>query len=71
MSIDEKLVQGRPHGGISIMWRKSMSNDINIVQYDDYRILGLEIKPTISLYYFYVFICHMNVMHFMMIIVFT
>ena len=44
MSIDEKLVQGRPHGGISIMWRKSISNDINIVQYDDNRILGLEIK---------------------------
>ena len=44
MSIDEKLVEGRPHGGISIMWRKSISNDINIVQYDDNRILGLEIK---------------------------
>ena len=44
MSLDEKLVQGRPHGGISIMWRKSISNDINIVQYDDNRILGLEIK---------------------------
>ena len=25
MSINEKLVKGRPHGGISIMWRKSIS----------------------------------------------
>ena len=29
---------------MSIMWRKSISNDINIVKYDDNRILGLEIK---------------------------
>ena len=72
MSINKKLVKGRPHGGISIMWRKSISNDINIVQYDDNRFLGLKIKKTtISLYYFYVFICHTNVVHFMMIIVLT
>ena len=40
MSLDEKLLSGRPHG--SVMWKKSLSNSIKIMQYDDSRILGIE-----------------------------
>ena len=38
----EALV-GRPYGGLSILWRKSSSSTINIVTFDDSRILGLDI----------------------------
>ena len=44
MSIEDKLIQGRPHGGVSIMWKKSFSQHTKIIQYDDNRIIGLEFK---------------------------
>ena len=44
MSIENKLIRGRPHGGISIMWRKTISHGVKIIQYDDDRILGIELK---------------------------
>ena len=44
ISMEEKLIRGRPHGGIRIMWRKTLSNGVKIVQYDDNRMLGLELK---------------------------
>ena len=46
MSIENKLIRGRPHGGISIMWRKTISHGVKIIQYDDDRILGIELKTS-------------------------
>ena len=44
MSLGEKLLSGRPHGGLSVKWKKSLSNSIKIVQCDDSRILGIELQ---------------------------
>ena len=46
MSIENKLIRGRPHGSISIMWRKTISYGVKIIQYDDDRILGIELKTS-------------------------
>ena len=42
MSIEDKLIRGRPYGGVGIMWNKSLSHIVKIVKYDDNRILGIE-----------------------------
>ena len=44
MCLDDKFITGRPHGGIGILWGKSLSQSTNIIKYEDTRILGLEIK---------------------------
>ena len=44
MSLDDKLLTGRPHGGLSIIWNKSLSNSIKTLQYDDSRIIGIEVQ---------------------------
>ena len=44
MSLDDKLLTGRPHGGLSIMRNKSLSNSIKTLQYDDSRIIGIEVQ---------------------------
>ena len=44
MSLDEKLLSGRPQGSLSIMEKKSLSNSIKIIQYDDSHILGIELQ---------------------------
>ena len=44
MSLDDKLLTGRPHGGLSIMWNKSLSNSIKTLQYDDSQIIGIEVQ---------------------------
>ena len=46
MCLDDKFITGRLHGGIGILWEKSLSQSINIrsIKYEDTRILGLEIK---------------------------
>ena len=35
---------GRPFGGLSFLWNKDLSRYINILQYDDDRILGMSLK---------------------------
>lgn len=35
---------GRPHGGIAILWRKSIGSKCKIVNYDDTRILGINVN---------------------------
>ena len=42
MTIEDKLHRGRPYGGVGIMWNKSLSHCVEIVKYDDDRILGLQ-----------------------------
>ena len=44
MSLDDNIIRGRPHGGMSVLWNKSLSNSIRTIQYDDNRILGIEVK---------------------------
>ena len=39
-----KILFGRPFGGVAILWRKSLNNLIEIIDYKDPRILGIEIK---------------------------
>lgn len=39
-----QLLNGRPHGGISILWRKELTKYCVVKDYDDCRILGLEFK---------------------------
>ena len=42
-SIKDKLIRGRRHDGVGIMWNKSLSHIVKIVKYDDNRILGFEL----------------------------
>ena len=35
---------GRPYGGLSILWRKSLGSGVNIESFDDNRILGIDIS---------------------------
>ena len=39
MTLNDKLIRG----GIGIMWRKTLAQGAKIVQFDDKRILGLEL----------------------------
>ena len=48
MSLNDRLIANRPHGGMSVLWNKSLSNAIKTIQYDDNRILGIEIKSNSS-----------------------
>ena len=41
---DMEIQRGRPFGGLSFMWHKSLSSRINLVSFDDDRILGLSYK---------------------------
>ncbi len=42
------VVTGRPHGGIAILWRKDIAQYCRIIDYDDTRIMGIEINCDIS-----------------------
>ena len=44
MSLDDKIIRGKPHGGLSVRWNKSLSNSTRTIQYDDNRILCIEVK---------------------------
>ena len=53
MTLDDKLIRGRPHGEIGIMWRKTLAQGAKIVQFDDKRILGLEFKTNDCILYIF------------------
>ena len=44
MTTDDKLLRGSPHGGVSILGRKSLSHIVKTIKYDDGRLIGIEIK---------------------------
>ena len=46
MTTDDKLLRGRPHGSVSILWRKSLSHIVKTVKYDDDRVIGIEMKTS-------------------------
>ena len=52
MTIEDKLHRGRPYGGVGIMWNKSLSHCVEIVKYDDDRILGLQLKTNGCMFLF-------------------
>lgn len=37
------FISGRPHGGLAVMWRKSIAQQCNIIDYDDHRLMGIEL----------------------------
>ena len=43
INVKDKLIRGRPYGGVGLMWNKSLSHIVNIVKYDCNRILGIEL----------------------------
>jgi hypothetical protein len=44
MDSSAQLLAGRPHGGLGILWRKSLGEKCNIIDLDDTRFLGIEIS---------------------------
>ena len=40
----DKVLVGRPFGGISILWNKSLAQFSNVIQYDDDRLMGLSLN---------------------------
>ena len=40
---DTSAISGRPHGGIAIMWRKTLGDGCKIIDLDDKRLMGIEI----------------------------
>ena len=43
VNIQDEVLIGRPYGGISILWKKSLTLSCNIIQYEDDRLLGLNV----------------------------
>ena len=45
MSLDDKLLTGRPHSGLTIiMLNESLSNSIKTLHYDNSRIIDIEVQ---------------------------
>lgn len=40
VDLDAGIVHGRPHGGASLLWDKSIAHQCKIVNFDDSRLLG-------------------------------
>ena len=43
MDTSNGILRGRPHGGIGILWKKTISSYCKIVDFNDSRIMGLEV----------------------------
>ncbi len=41
--IEDRVIRGRPHGGLSILWSKQIAHMCKVITFDDCRILGIEI----------------------------
>ena len=44
MDVEDAVHTGRPHGGIAILWKKTLGDAAKPVMYDDGRLLGLELN---------------------------
>ena len=45
VNIHNGIINGRPHGGLAILWRKTLGNTTKPIVYEEeQRIMGLEIK---------------------------
>ena len=45
----ERVIMGRPYGGLCIMWRKPLGPFVTLKQYDTQRIIGIEVKGSTNL----------------------
>jgi exonuclease III len=43
MDTNISICKGRPFGGLAILWRKALADNVRIVKYDDTRIMGIEL----------------------------
>ena len=43
METDKQLI-GRPHGGVAVLWRKSLGSNCKVVNFNDNRLLGIELN---------------------------
>ena len=44
MEVNEKIVSGRPKGGLTFLWNKSLDSCVSIKKYDSDRLLGLMLR---------------------------
>ena len=44
MDCNTQIYNGRPFGGLAIMWRKILANNVNMVKYGDAKIMGIGVK---------------------------
>ena len=50
---DEGILVGRPHGGLAVLWRKSLNAQLQVVKYDDEdRVMGIVVKSQRKVYHF-------------------
>ena len=61
---DGVILRGRPHGGLTILWRKSLNHYCKIMTFDDSRMLGLKIdcldNPMLALNVYLPYYCEEN-----------
>ncbi len=43
MDSSVQVLNGRPHGGLGILWRKSLGESCTILEFDDARLLSIEL----------------------------
>ena len=43
INTDTGILRGRKHGGLAILWKKCFGTNCRIIEYDDERLLGIEI----------------------------
>lgn len=53
MKAESGIVQGRPHGGLAVLWRKCIGPMCTIVDLNDDRLLGFEIANCDMKLFFY------------------
>lgn len=68
MDTSAALIRGRPHGGLAILWKKSLGSSCKVVDYDDPRIMGLEVnkesKSVLLVNIYMPYACHDNASNF-------
>ncbi len=44
IDVESRLIQGRPYGGLAVLWRKTLNIKVAVHKYDDNRLLGVTIN---------------------------
>ena len=44
VDVETAVLRGRPYGGLAIMWRSHLDRHVKVINYDDPRILGLQLE---------------------------
>ena len=44
VNVESGILKGRPHGGIAILWKKCFANRCKIIDFQDDKLLGLEVQ---------------------------